>query len=536
MSTIDATTRYFGIASDYCNAILVKETRQALKSRQFLATYMLLLVASWTISVFVLLQFGEAIEFGAVGRWLFLSFFYVLGVAIFVVVPTFAFRSLIAEREDNTWDVLSISTLSPRQIVIGKMLNSVVQLFLYYSAIAPFIAFTSLLEGFDFAQTIFMMTMALVISMSLSMYGLFLSVLAKHRFLQTLIFIGLLGSLLFWLFPAYGIAAEILRSPLPFDEPGFWWGVSSFVLAAASFFFLFMQLTIARLTFESDNRSTGIRGTIFGQLIALFLILAALFYFERPGFFDEIVFSMAIAATFYFTFVGLFTTTESEFLSRRIRRQQSRHTLLRILKAPFMPGGARGYLYLLLSFFVCWWATNLLITLDQAWTLSSFSSSEFLLKFSKLLTFQWEEETRVLSMMMGYAVIYLGIGSLLGRLAQKVSSEIRPAHVRVLTLFIILGGTVFPMLFLLIDLDIFRDNPIVTITSPIIATIMVVELASSSTIFLSYIVVWISFLVVALNVPAMVHAVKVLAAKPPAPAKPYQRQEANPDSIATTTT
>ena len=37
--------------SDWLNPILVKETRQSLKSRQFVATFLLMLVASWLVAV-----------------------------------------------------------------------------------------------------------------------------------------------------------------------------------------------------------------------------------------------------------------------------------------------------------------------------------------------------------------------------------------------------------------------------------------------------------------------------------------------------
>ena len=51
--------------TDRLNPILVKETRQALKSRQFIITFMLLLTVAWLISVFGVVLNGPAIEFGA---------------------------------------------------------------------------------------------------------------------------------------------------------------------------------------------------------------------------------------------------------------------------------------------------------------------------------------------------------------------------------------------------------------------------------------------------------------------------------------
>ena len=76
------------------NAILVKETRQALKSRQFVVTFMLLLAASWFIAVFGMLMAGDNIEFGSGGRILFSVFYFVLSVATLFIVPFGTFRSV----------------------------------------------------------------------------------------------------------------------------------------------------------------------------------------------------------------------------------------------------------------------------------------------------------------------------------------------------------------------------------------------------------------------------------------------------------
>ena len=84
MSTIEITSKWLEQVSDFCNPILVKETRQTLKSRQFVISFMLLLIASWLISVFGMLSAGDAIEYGSTGRAFFGFYYCVLAVAIFV--------------------------------------------------------------------------------------------------------------------------------------------------------------------------------------------------------------------------------------------------------------------------------------------------------------------------------------------------------------------------------------------------------------------------------------------------------------------
>ena len=105
--------------SDWANPILVKETRQALKSRQFVLTFMLLLAASWLMSLFGMLLGGASIEFGSVGTEFFLWYFNILALAVLVIVPFGCYRSLLAEREQTTFELLSITALSPRQVIWG---------------------------------------------------------------------------------------------------------------------------------------------------------------------------------------------------------------------------------------------------------------------------------------------------------------------------------------------------------------------------------------------------------------------------------
>ena len=61
---MSAGDKFFHLAdylTDRLNPILVKETRQALKSSQFIITFMLLLTVAWLISVFGTVWYGPAI-------------------------------------------------------------------------------------------------------------------------------------------------------------------------------------------------------------------------------------------------------------------------------------------------------------------------------------------------------------------------------------------------------------------------------------------------------------------------------------------
>jgi hypothetical protein len=415
--------------SDWTNPILVKETRQALKSRQFVVTFMLLLAASWLISLFGLLLAGADIEYGAIGTRFFSFYFMVLAFAVVVVVPFGAYRSLLLEREQTTYELLSITTLSPRQVIWGKLLSAGLQVFIFYSAIAPFIAFTSLMQGFDIIQVAFMLVFALLVSLIVSMAALMISAMARHKLWQVLTSLGVLGGL----FLAFGMVASLMGD-LTFrggalGERDFWWGMGIALVAAISYFFLFQQIATVHLTFESDNQATGVRLVLSAQSLLLWVGLVALAYLSGTFFstsnLDEGILVCAVLSALHWGAVGLFVATEDEYLSRRIRRNLPRNHLLRVLMAPLLPGGSRGFLYLVLNVAAfaaagCWLAKEYAPAQPQ---LGSF----------------------VLGCAC-YVLIYVGVGCAVGRWAGALSHDIRPGHVRVLTLILLAIGCIGPYL------------------------------------------------------------------------------------------
>ena len=155
MSALNSAIGRLEAVGDHCNAIVVKEVRQALKSRQFVGTFVLLLMVAWGGSIFGVSMSGDSIEYGSSAQGFFILFFLILCVASLIIVPFAAFRSIVEERAENTLELVQITALSPRQIIWGKSLSALVQVLVYFSAITPFIAFTSLLPGFDFVHTAF---------------------------------------------------------------------------------------------------------------------------------------------------------------------------------------------------------------------------------------------------------------------------------------------------------------------------------------------------------------------------------------------
>ena len=331
---------------DWLNPILIKEVRQSFKSKQFLGSFWLLLGACWLIGCCGLLFAGDAVEYGAVGGAFFALFYAVLAFAVLLLAPYGAYRSVLAERTEKTWEVLSITALSPRQIVLGKIACAAMQTLMYYSAVAPFVAFCALLQGFDPRTALFFLAATAWAGVVVSAFAVMLAAVVKQKVWQ-----GALGGFLmvglFWLIPAFigsVFGSTLSGRPVPLDEPWFWWGVLAAVAASGSYVVLFVNAAAAGLTFEADNRSTAVRATVTAQFWLL-VAGAAAAEWARPGLLTEEVLAILFAAgLWHWLFWAIVIAAEPDELSRRVRRSLPGAKWGRLLAAPWLPGGSRGVL------------------------------------------------------------------------------------------------------------------------------------------------------------------------------------------------
>src|SRR5437660_1777577 len=97
-ATIEALLDQIG---DRLNPILVKEARQAMKSRQFVVTFSLLLIGGWLWTLLFIAAGVPAIYYAPVGPGVLRGYFLVLSVPLLIVVPYAAFRSQAGEWEDG---------------------------------------------------------------------------------------------------------------------------------------------------------------------------------------------------------------------------------------------------------------------------------------------------------------------------------------------------------------------------------------------------------------------------------------------------
>jgi hypothetical protein len=397
--SVDRLTERLG---DLLNPILVKEARQALKSRQFATVFGLLLVFIWGTSLVGLAMMGPDASYGAYGPNMFFAYYLALAAALLVIVPFSAFRSLAVEQEDRTYELLSITALGPRQIISGKLGSAAAQMIIYLSAISPCLAFTYMLRGIDFPTILFLLFWTVLLSLGLSAVGLLLGTLAQQKHLHAVLSVAAMFGLLIVLGLACGGASEFLfYGPLDFADPDFWLVNAILLTTYLSYFVLVFYAAVAQITFASDNRSTRLRVIMLVQ----FLLATAWFgygWFGPARREAELLFGYALAAGMHWFAMGVFMTGESPDLSLRVRRGLPQSFFGRMFLTWFNPGPATGYVY----------------AIGGALTAGVLATAAL-----PYATARWARIADVVPLFCGlgfcYLVIYLGVGLLILRVLRR---------------------------------------------------------------------------------------------------------------------
>jgi hypothetical protein len=340
---IDADDSWIERFGDRLNPILVKETRQALKSRQFSITFGLLLAASLLVSLGGVALAGPGLDYRSAGREFFLGYFVVLAFAVFVVVPFGAYRSLSTEQDERTFELLSISALKPRQIVAGKLLSAIIQMFIYYSAIAPYMGFTILLKGIDVPSIMVVLLCSALVSIGLCMIGLLLASLAKGRGWQVFVSVALITALLFaTVMSFFAVTSMVMFVGPMLRDMTFWTGMLTVVCMYTTYLALAFQVSTAQLTFESDNRSSRIRVMLVLQFLTALAWTAYWWVTQPPANEFQVLAFMSLLFFVHWFVAGAFLAAEGPGFSKRVARQVPRRRALRSVVALFFPGPGTG--------------------------------------------------------------------------------------------------------------------------------------------------------------------------------------------------
>lgn len=419
------------LGGERLNPILVKEARQALKSKQFVITFTLLLLAGWVWSMLGVALLSPGVYYAPGGRFMLSGYFIILAIPVLVIVPFSAFRSLAAEREDGTFELLSITALSSRQIVTGKLGSAVLQMLVYYSALAPCIAFTYLLRGIDIVTIVFLLFWTLVASVLLASVGLVVATVTRARHWQVLLSVLLLVALcivtLIWTTSFVSVITDTQATA--FDDADFWLAMACIMTFCISHAIMFILIAAAQISFASDNRSTRLRVMLLIQQ-TLWLGWMMFFWirFEEEAF----LYVLVSVAAIYWALAGACLMGEAAILSPRVKRSLPQSFLGRMCFTWFNPGSGTGY-----TFTVANLLTLLIVTVAAGLTaeMEGFAAARGNLDWLLFAT-----------LAVAYVVLYLGVGRLLVLLLRQLG-RVTMLLTFLVNVFLAVVGVAIPLFF-----------------------------------------------------------------------------------------
>jgi hypothetical protein len=272
--------------SDRISPLVVKEVRQFVRGRDFLTSFVIGLATA------VLISFVGSIEAmggsTTAGRSTFTTLTLCLSLLGLAVVPIGAFTTLRTERLEQTLDLISLTTISPRRIVIGKLLAQVLKLTTFFAAMAPFVATSFLLGGIDLVTILATLVMLFLWSVWVAAAAMLISTAFRTRVMST-VMLGLFALFVFLLYSMGrslllvlfgGIGGVYYASPYggsPFGSPvSMWWTAGSLVLLCVTTLMNVVLLAESRLALPTEDRVPTLRAGFFAQFLVLVLWALAL--------------------------------------------------------------------------------------------------------------------------------------------------------------------------------------------------------------------------------------------------------------------
>lgn len=332
-------------AAEWLNPILIKEARQSLKSRQFIVTFFLLLVTSCCWTVLGVVMNSPNVYYLPTGSSMIIGYYFVLAIPVMGMVPLASHRSLAAEIDDSTFEMLSITNLTSFRIVMGKLNSSVLQMLIYFAAVVPCLAFTFLLRGVDLLSIVCVVVLVATASLLVTTFALMLATVTPSRAGQTMSILVTMVVIFMAEFICGSVAISLLNSnngPTLELLPT----LGAFIVISVSFMAIFVKAAAARIAPVTENRSTGLRFLMFlQQLLWVGCIgMLAVMYGDH----EFLVFGIFMLGA-YWLLMGTLMLTESPELSPRVQRGLPNTFLGRAFLTWFNPGPGTGFVYAVAS-------------------------------------------------------------------------------------------------------------------------------------------------------------------------------------------
>ncbi len=280
------TAGFMDKLDDLLNPIVVKELRQAVKSRIVMVALVLFLILQLAI-LLLNLSLDDPRRMDPTSLYLGRSIFQILqGILLgtcMLLIPAYAGVRLASEHSDTNVDLLFISTLRPRGIIAGKLQASIVLILLIFSACAPFMTFTYLLRGIDIPSILLVLVLDFLVVLLGTQLAIFLGTVPANAGLKLLLGLFGLGSLCtlfgYGMAMSIGLLSEGLGSRM--DTVEFWLIAGALVIAVVAVIGLLFVWSVAIVSPPSLNRALPVRLYLLGFWLVTGGVAALLAYHFR---------------------------------------------------------------------------------------------------------------------------------------------------------------------------------------------------------------------------------------------------------------
>jgi len=374
-SRVASLLRRFDDLSDRLSPIVVKEVRQIVRGREFNYSFMVSLIIGLLVAFFGAANASSGS--GTTGQGVFTALTACLALLGIGIVPFGAFSALRSERLEQTMDLITVTTLTARKVIVGKLLAQAVKLATLFAGMAPFVATSFLLGGIDFVTIVVSLAMVFLVSLWVCAAALLVSSLAKTRGMSgALLAAGVLVLLL--LFGGGTIINRLMFGlarggsvSFGFGTPSGaqgWWALAIAVTLGAVSLVNLVLLAENRLSSPVENKSTALRIGFFVQFLAIIGGFTAVSRFSSlPGAVEP----MAVFGLLHLSIVAAFTVTEDFPVSRRVLRQIQTASRWSPLWTILWPGGGRGAAYVLFQMVLLIVAVRLLSAREVGWVVAA---------------------------------------------------------------------------------------------------------------------------------------------------------------------
>jgi hypothetical protein len=326
---------------DAMNPIAIKELRQAVRGRFVVAMLSLSLIAEM-LSVLIATMNQKldsgSLERSPAGAGLFVTLFTVLFLFCVVFIPMYCGLRLMRERSDTNIDLVFITTIKPRSIILGKLLAAAALAGLLFSASMPFLVFSYVLRGIDFITILVTATFGFVIIVGQCVLGLFIGAIPASRPFKLILGIFALTTTLIVYSTLLSFTSRIVfyGGATRFLGITVWQMLGIGLLLLFTIDFVLLVATTALISPPAANRALPLR-TLLAILWAV--TYAACFWsavhFHQPTVLTVwAIAQLSVAALVLFSAIG-----EREEWGPRVARTIPRRFVARLAAFPFFSGG-----------------------------------------------------------------------------------------------------------------------------------------------------------------------------------------------------